>query len=407
MLLFDTLSGKKKKFRPLTGNTVRIYTCGPSVYDYSHIGNFRTYLVEDVLVRYLLYRGYKVKRVMNITDVEDKAIKAAKKKGISLKTLVKDKTRVFFADFDELGMLRPDIVANATEHVPQIGKLIQRICKRGFCKKEKDGIYFDVRKFGGYGNLRKLKSRKYLGVMRKDDYSKHGLWDFRLWKFWTKGDGKAVWQSPWGMGRPGWHIECSAIGMHYLGDSFDIHCGGTDNIFPHHDNEIAQSEAASGKKLANFWMHARHLTIGKKKMSKRLGNVYYVKQLQRLDVPPKCLRFYLISEKYRNRHDFTINEFRKRIKGCNRGREIIRKLRQLRAKGSGKVGSGIAEKLLVGFEDAMDNDLNTRLAFNRIFRQFDDIETLMKEKRLSGTDAKEILKAIERIDSVLGVFNRN
>jgi cysteinyl-tRNA synthetase len=207
MQLFDTLSRKKKEFKPL-GDTVRIYTCGPSVYDYSHIGNFRTYLFEDILVRYLKFKGFRIKRVMNITDVEDKSIKAAKEKGMTLRKLEKDKIKVFISDFDSLRMLRPDIVAKAAHHVPQMINLIKKICKKGYCKKEKDGIYFNVRKFK-YGNLylKHKKKMKYFGVARKDDYAKEGLWDFRLWKFWTKGDGKYFWKSPWGIGRPG----CAAV----------------------------------------------------------------------------------------------------------------------------------------------------------------------------------------------------
>src|SRR5208283_4388002 len=297
--LYDTLDGKKRRFKPLQGNTVRMYTCGPSVYAYSHIGNFRTYLFEDVLVRYLIFKGYKVKRIMNITDIEDKAIEAARKERKTLDALQKDKIRSFFADWRSLGMKKPDVVAKASRNVLYMEKLIRRICAKGYCKEEKDGIYFDVKKFKHYGDLRKLRNRSYLGMARNDDYAKEGLWDFRLWKRWTRNDGDVCYASSFGDGRPGWHIECSAMAMHYLGESFDIHCGGSDNIYPHHENEIAQSEAASGKRMANFWLHARHLTINKRKMSKRTGNVLYVSQLKKKGVPPGCLRFYLLSEKYR------------------------------------------------------------------------------------------------------------
>ncbi len=405
MRVFDTMEGSKREFKPLKGNMVRIYTCGPSVYDYSHIGNYRTYLFEDILIRYLKYQGYSVKRVMNITDVEDKAVLAARRKGFSLRKLEEEKIRKFFSDFKKLGMLMPDVVAKASDEVPYIIKLIQRICKKGYCRKDKDGIYFDVRKYS-YGKLR-LKGKgktEYLGVSRKDDYSKEGMWDFRLWKLWTKNDGKYVWKSPFGDGRPGWHIECSAIAMHHLGETIDIHCGGSDNIFPHHENEIAQSEAATGKIFSNFWMHARHLTIGKKKMSKRLGNVFYVDELEKKGVGARCLRFYLISEKYRSRHDFTITEFRKRTKSCKRIREFISKLRKVRGSGNETVGKKIAENLVSGFESAMDDDLNTKLAFRRIFSLCKGAEKELIGGRLSKSDAKLIIKALEKIDSVLNVF---
>ncbi len=402
--LFDTLSAKKRPFRPLKGNTVRIYTCGPSVYNYSHIGNFRTYLFEDLLVRYLIYKGYSVKRVMNITDIEDKAIDAAREEGLSLDALEKSKIKSFFSDFDSLGMRRPDIIAKASEHVPQMVTLIKKICSKGFCKEERDGIYFEVRKFRDYGALRHLSEPRYFGISENEDYSKEGLWDFRLWKRWAKGDGDIRYASPFGDGRPGWHIECSAMAMHHLGESFDIHCGGSDNIFPHHENEIAQSEAASGKRLANFWLHASHLTVGKLKMSKRTDNVLYVSQLRKVGVPPKCLRYYLISERYRSKLDFTISAFKARLCDCESVRKTIKKLHSLRSDGEDHRGRKIASELISGFESAMDDDLNTRLAFKRIFRMDDRINRLLDSKKLSTKDAKAILAAFERIDLVLGVF---
>jgi cysteinyl-tRNA synthetase len=405
MLLYDTLSRRKREFRPLEGRVVRIYTCGPSVYNYSHIGNFRTYLFEDILVRYLRYRGYQVKRVMNITDIEDKAIDEARKEGKSLESLQDDKIRAFFDDADSLGILRPDIVPRASDHVPEMVSLIRRICEKGYCMMEKDGIYFDVRKFRGYGRLRRLREPRYLGLARKDDYAREGLWDFRLWKYWTRSDGKAHWESPFGRGRPGWHIECSAMAMRYLGERFDIHCGGTDNIFPHHENEIAQSKAATGREPANFWMHARHLTVGKKKMSKRTGNVYYVKQLKKAGVPCNCLRFYLISERYRKTDDFTLRQFNVRIRRCNEVRTLVGRLEGMSRRGKpSRSGASIARRLIEGFESAMDDDLNTRLAFRRIFREAGRIRDLLSGRRLSGADATAILASLKRIDSVFGVF---
>ncbi len=408
MRLFDTFAGHRRKFAPLKGNTVRVYTCGPSVYAYSHIGNFRTYLFEDVLVRYLKYRGFGARRVMNITDVEDKAIAAARKEGVGLERLQKDRIRAFFSDWDGLGMLRPGVVARASEHVPQMIALIRRICRKGYCKSDKEGIYFDVRKFRDYGKLRHLKNPRYFGKASGDDYVKEGLWDFRLWKKWTRGDGRARWKSPFGDGRPGWHIECSAMSMHYLGESFDIHCGGSDNIYPHHENEIAQSCAATGKPLANFWLHSRHLTINKRKMSKRTGNMLYVKQLERMGVTPDCLRFYLISERYRSQMDFTMGKFRERIRLCNEARKTMGALEKLARRRDGEVhegrGRAIARRLLRGFEGAMDDDLNTKLAFRRIFRIMDGAKRMADEGKLTPADAKEIVRAVERVDGVLCVL---
>ncbi len=413
--LYDTLSRAKRPFRPLKGDTVRIYTCGPSVYSYSHIGNFRTYLFEDVLVRYLMFKGYSVKRVMNITDVEDKAIIAARKEGVTLAALQRDKARRFFADFMYLGMLRPDIVAKASGHVPDMIRLISRICRNGYCVAGGRGagngdVYFNVRKFRSYGRLRGLERRDYFGRARGDDYAKEGLWDFVLWKRWTRGDGSVRWHSPFGDGRPGWHIECSAMSMRYLGETFDIHCGGTDNIFPHHENELAQDTAATGKRPVNFWLHARHLTINRKKMSKRTGNVLYVRQLATEDIHPRCLRYYLISERYRSLLDFSWNEFRRRTCGCEQVAAVLSRLRRIGRRGGnpgpgdGRRGKAIARRLLDGFESAMDDDLNTKLAFRRIFAAMRDVEKLLREGKLSGSGARAICAAVGRIDSVLGVF---
>lgn len=402
--LYDTLSRTKRPFRPLRGNTVRIYTCGPSVYSYSHIGNFRTYLFEDVLVRYLRFKGYSVKRVMNITDVEDKAIIAARKEGVSLAALQRDKIRRFFADFDYLGMLRPDVVAKASEHVPDMIRLVARICRNGYCMKGNGGVYFNVRKFRDYGKLRNLRNRTYFGRARGDDYAKEGLWDFILWKGWTRGDGRTRWHSPFGDGRPGWHIECSAMSMRYLGETFDIHCGGMDNIFPHHENEIAQGYAATGRPPARFWLHAKHLTINRKKMSKRTGNVLYVTQLAKEDIHPKCLRFYLISERYRHPLDFTWAWFMKETCHCEHAEKIRAALRKVKGAGNGKRGQEIARRMLGAFEAAMDDDLNTKLAFRRIFSQFRSIDVLLKAGKLTANDAKAIVGAMEKINGVLGVF---
>jgi cysteinyl-tRNA synthetase len=403
--LYDTLSRKKKIFKPLKDNLVRIYTCGPSVYAYSHIGNFRTYLFEDILVRYLIYKGFRVKRVMNITDIEDKAIEAANMEGVSLCSLQRGKIRAFLRDFDNLGMMRPDIIAKASDHVPQMIKLIERICENGYCYKEKDCIFFQTRKFKKYGSLAHLRSPRYLGIMKKDDYSRVGIWDFHLWNAWSKSDGPAFWRSPFGKGRPGWHIECSAMSMHYLGESFDIHCGGTDNIFPHHENEIAQSESATGKRLANFWMHAKHLTIGKRKMSKRTGNVLYVRQLEKDEgIKPRCLRFYLLCEKYRHPLDFTLLQFKKEICDCERIRKLITQLKRIRIKGQAGLGKRLSNSLISSFEKYMDDDLDTKCALKAIFRIGNEIDFELRKKRLNKQDAKYLLKAFSRIDSVLGVF---
>ncbi|MFN7990563.1 MAG: cysteine--tRNA ligase [Candidatus Micrarchaeia archaeon] len=404
MRLYDTLRRAKREFLPLRGNTVRIYTCGPSVYSRSHIGNFRTYLFEDILVRYLEYRGYRVKRVMNITDVEDKAIEMARKEGKSLAGLEKDKIRSFFSDFHTLGMLKPQVVAMASDYIPWMIRLIRRICRNGYCIDRPEGVYFDTRRSEGYGSLLNMEKPAYLGTARCDDYSREGIYDFRLWKRWTRGDGAARWKSPFGDGRPGWHIECSAISKALLGIPFDIHCGGSDNIYPHHENEIAQSKAADGKVPARFWMHARHLTVGGKKMSKRTGSVFYVGELIGRGMDPRCLRFYLISERYRKPLDFTIRRFERKVCDCHSTSGMISSLMKVRRAGDGKRGARIAQRILEGFEGAMDDDLNTALAFRKIFAQMGEAGRLLKQEKLTREDAVQIIRAIRKADSVLGVF---
>ncbi len=395
MKLYDWLDKKKKI---LGKKSVRIYTCGPSVYDYSHIGNFRAHLYEDVLVRYLKYRGIRVRRVMNITDVEDKAIKRANKLGITVWQLEKDKIRQFWKDYDALGMLRPDVVAMASSEIPAMIRLINRICKKGYCFREKDGIYFNVRKFKKYGKLLG-KRMKYAGIKRKDDYAREEKYDFRLWKFRSRSDRRYSWDSPFGRGRPGWHIECSAIVMHHLGEQIDIHCGGWDNIFPHHENEIAQTESATGKRMSEFWLYCRHLTLNKRKMSKRTGNVLFVKDLKNEGILPKSLRSFLLSERYRSKLDFSKEEFKKRDVQCQEFREFYKSLKKIRRKGSGECGKKLAGKIILDFEKAMDDDLDTRKVFRNLFRA-----SKTDLSKLSKNDAKEMVKAIEKIDNVLRIL---
>lgn len=404
MLIYDSYTKKKRKFTPLKGNTARIYTCGPSVYNYSHIGNFRTYVFEDVLVRYIRYSGYGIKRVMNITDIEDKAINAANKEGLTLKQAQKNKIDEFFREWDLLGLERPEVVAKASGHIPQIEKFIQKICRNRYCITDKYGIYFDIRKFREYGALGHNKKMEYFGKASGDDYSKIGKWDFWLWRFWSPSDGKIGWKSGFGYGRPGWHIECSAISTYYLGKRFDIHCGGSDNVYPHHENEIAQNFAAYGIMPANFWMHSRHLTINKKKMSKRLGNVFYVSQLMKMGIRPRQLRLFLLSKRYRSKQDFSTGAARDHAKKLNCMLAIIARLAAISNGQHMPKKPFLGKKLIRGFETAMDNDLDTGLALRRIMRILEKADRLVLEKKMKAEEAAGILDGIRKIDTVLGIF---
>ncbi|MDH4257816.1 MAG: cysteine--tRNA ligase, partial [Candidatus Aminicenantes bacterium] len=302
---FNTLSGKLEPFHPLKKGEVKLYTCGPTVYDHAHIGNFRAYAFEDLLKRFLVFMGYKVTHVMNITDVDDKTIKGAHSEGISLQEYTKKYIDSFFKDIDTLRMARADHYPRATEHIPEMIQMIKGLMEKGYAYAKDGSIYFSIAKFPNYGRLSKinLKELKPGERVELDEYEKDNIIDFALWKH--KKEGEPFWETEVGPGRPGWHIECSVMSSKYLGETFDIHCGGTDNIFPHHENEIAQSEAYFGKKFVNYWLHCRHLIVDGEKMSKSLGNQYTLRDLLDKNIDPLVLRFLLISTHYRKMLNFT------------------------------------------------------------------------------------------------------
>lgn len=271
---YNTLSGRLEEFIPLEPGQVKLYTCGPTVYDYAHIGNYRAYVFEDLLKRFLLAKGYRVTHVMNITDVDDKTIRGAREKNLSLAEYTQMYIEAFFEDIDTLKILRADYYPRATQHIPDMVKMIKGLLVKGFAYEKDGSIYFDVSKFPKYGQLSKIKVSELKSGVRidADEYTKENVHDFALWK--KQKEGEPFWETELGRGRPGWHIECSVMSSKYLGETFDIHCGGVDNIFPHHENEIAQSEAYTGKKFVNYWLHCHHLIVDGEKMSKSKGNFY-------------------------------------------------------------------------------------------------------------------------------------
>ena len=307
---YNTLSGQIEEFIPLEPGQVKMYTCGPTVYDYAHIGNFRAYVFEDLLKRFLLAMGFKVTHVMNITDVDDKTIRGAKAKNLSLEEYTKIYTEAFFEDIDTLKILRADYYPRATQHIPDVVKMIKGLMARGYAYEKDGSIYFDVSKFPNYGQLAKIKiSELKTGVrIDADEYSKDSVQDFALWK--KRKEGEPYWETELGPGRPGWHIECSVMSTKYLGETFDIHCGGVDNIFPHHENEIAQSEAYTGKKFVNYWLHCHHLIVEGEKMSKSKGNFYTLRDLTSRGVDPLDLRYLLLATHYRKMLNFTFDGLR-------------------------------------------------------------------------------------------------
>lgn len=308
MKLYNFLSRKIEEFRPI-GKTVGLYTCGPTVYDYVHIGNWRTFIFEDILKRALLFNGYEVKHIMNITDIDDKVIKASRDQGIGYRELGNKYTKAFFEDLEKLNIIKADEYPKATEHITSIIQIIKVLLKKGFAYVKDGSIYFSISKFATYGKLSgaNIKGIKPGARVDVDEYDKESPVDFALWKRSTKQakEKKEAFDSPWGIGRPGWHIECSAMSMKYLGNKLDIHTGGVDLLFPHHENEIAQSEVATGKKFVNFWLEGEHLLVEGQKMAKSLGNIFTLSEIAKRGVESLSLRYLFLTAHYRSKLNFT------------------------------------------------------------------------------------------------------
>ena len=306
--LYNTLTRKKEIFKPLSSESVTLYTCGPTVYNNAHIGNLRTYIFEDLLRRVLIFFEYSVDQVMNITDVDDKTIKGAIEANCSLEAFTKKYKDQFFADLESLSILKAEKYPEATKFIPEMIVLIQSLIEKGYAYERKGNVFFKLEKFEDYGSLAHLGSvdlKQGASNRLSDEYDKDGISDFVLWKALDEErDGKLFWPSPWGNGRPGWHTECSAMALSLLGETIDIHCGGVDNIFPHHENEIAQAKACTGKHFVNYWLHAEHLLVEGKKMSKSLGNFYTLSDLVEQGFTPREVRMILLQTHYRTQLDF-------------------------------------------------------------------------------------------------------
>jgi cysteinyl-tRNA synthetase len=403
--LFNTFTRRKEVFKPIENNKVGMYTCGPSVYTYPHIGNYRTYLFEDVLKRYLLYKGYKVKHVMNITDVEDKMIRAAKKEKKLLTKITNFYTKVFFRESKKLCIIPADFYPRATQHVREMVELIKKLIKKGYAYKWNDGnIYFGISKFKGYGRLSHLKVTKKMQNRRltRDDYYKWEAGDFILWKSRSKSDGDILWITELGNGRPGWSIECSAMSMRYLGKHFDIHTGGIDNMFSHHENEIAQSEGSTGKKFVNYWIHSKHLMVDGKKMSKSFGNFYTLEDLLKMGFNSNAIRYVLISTHYRKRLDFTFKKMRVASYEIRQYYRSMKKIKELKNGKHNQEIPALIKEVIGTFEKSMDDDLNTAKAIEMYFSFIKKLNNLAKKKNLDEANKKEIMHVVKRINSVLG-----
>jgi len=403
--LFNTLGRRLEEFIPLQEGVVKIYTCGPTVYDYAHIGNFRTFVFQDLLRRYLKYKGYSVFQVQNLTDVDDKTIRAAREQGVSLREYTDRYIEAYFQDIDTLGIERAEVYPRATEHIPEMVSLIKKLLEKGFAYFSEGSVYYRVSAFKEYG---KLSGIKIAGLraerVKSDEYSKEEARDFALWKAWDEEDGDVFWVTELGKGRPGWHIECSAMSMKYLGETFDIHSGGVDLIFPHHENEIAQSEAVTGKPLARYWVHCEHLLVNGQKMAKSLGNYFTLRDLLAKGYTPAAIRFLLLSAHYRDRLNFT-------FEGLMHAENTVRRLQEFNLRLSTAKPSSSEDKLAESvkeyrrrFEEAMDNDLNTPAALAVFFEFMREVNKALDEDRASQRDLDMCRAFLNSFNSIFNVI---
>jgi len=406
LMFFNTMSRALEVFRPMDNKHVRMYTCGPTVYAPSHIGNFRAYVFEDILRRYLKYKGYRVMQVMNLTDIDDKTIRDSQAAGVSLVEHTRKFKDMFFEDIDRLNIERAEIYPEATAHIPEMVALVQKLLEKGHAYHSGASIYFKISTFPTYGALShmQIEGLKAGARVDSDEYEKETASDFALWKGWSERDGDIYWEAPFGKGRPGWHIECSAMSMKYLGEQFDIHTGGVDNIFPHHENEIAQSEGATGHKFVNYWLHNAHLLVESRKMAKSEGNFFVIEDLVRQGHNPIAIRYLLMSTHYRQQLNFTMEALEASKAAVTRLRDFRSNVESARnGPDSGAVKDAIT-KAVQSFEDAMDDDLNISPALAAVFDFVREINAVVAELGLSEDDKSAVLKTTQRFDSVLGVI---
>jgi len=399
----NTTSRKLEELVPIKPGRVGLYTCGPTVYDTAHIGNLRTFLFEDLLKRYLIYKGLQVHHIMNITDVDDRTIAKVNREGRSLSEITNYYADKFFTDLDKLGILPADSYPRATEYVSEMIAGIERLIEKGHAYITDDGsVFFSVSSFPDYGQLAHLEvDQLRLGErVASDDYEKEEIRDFVLWKAFKPEDGAVKWESPWGWGRPGWHMECSIMSTEFLGEHFDIHCGGVDNIFPHHENEIAQSKCLYDTPFVNLWMHSEHLIVDGRKMSKSEGNFYTLDDLLEQGLAPDAIRYCLLSTHYRQKLNFTVERVRDAQKAINRLRELVRRLEAVNQHNWGRSPAAPDDTLV----SALDDDLNIAGALGAIFSWAKELFAHLDDGALSGLGAQEALSALKKYDQLLGVI---
>jgi len=403
--LYNSLSNDEEEFHPMEEGVVRFYTCGPTVYNYAHVGNFRTFVFQDMLRRYLRYRNYQITHVMNITDVDDKTIQNAREQGMSLKDYTAKYTEAFLEDSQTLRIEAPDIMPRATEHIPEMVQLIRTLEDKGYTYRKDGSIYFSISHFKEYG---KLSNADFSGAQSgarvdTDKYDKENARDFVLWK--APKEGEDSWDTEIGPGRPGWHIECSAMSMKYLGETFDIHCGGADLVFPHHENEIAQSECATGKPFVRYWIHPEFLIVEGEKMSKSLGNFHTLRDLLAQGHSPESIRYLLLSVHYRKQLNFTADGLKQAQASIQRLEDFLIRAKEF-AK-SEEPSSGFkaeVEKARDHFIEAMDNDLNTSAALAVLFEFVRYSYQQDTRNALTSGDGQIAIEFIHEVDEVFNIL---
>ena len=410
--LFNTLTREKELFVPLVPGEVRMYSCGPTVYNQPHIGNLRTFVWSDLLRRYLAWRGYRVTQIMNITDVEDKIIRNANAAGQDIRTYTAPFIEGFHISLRELRVRPADDYPRATEYIPQMVRLVERLNGRGHTYVVDGSTYFRVRTFPQYGKLSRIEvdvSSDYSRV-ESDEYDKENARDFVLWK--AKKEGEPSWPAPIGEGRPGWHLECSAMSMELLGETFDIHTGAVDLIFPHHENEIAQSEGATGKPFVRYWIHGEHLNIDQQKMSKSLGNIYTLAEIEEMGYDPLPLRYALLSVPHRTKLNFTLQSLDDARQALGRIESFLLRLDDVSrsaphdAAHADDEADALIGRFLSDFQQAMDDDLNTAGALGALFTLIRDANTAIDAGSISAGDAAGIREALMKVDPVLDIYPR-
>lgn len=407
---YNSLTRQKEEFKPMNGNDVGMYSCGPTVYNYAHIGNFRAYIFSDLVRRVLEDYGYNVKLVMNLTDVDDKTIKNSKENHISLNEYTKKYKEAFFEDIKTLRIKPATVNPSATEHIKEMIDIIKLLEKNGHTYEADGSIYFKISTFPEYGELANLDKQELKegasGRVSSDEYDKENASDFVLWKAYTEEDGDVYWDSPFGKGRPGWHIECSAMSCKYLGKHFDIHTGGVDNKFPHHENEIAQNEAAFNEKFVNYWLHCEHLIVDGEKMSKSKGNFYTLRDLLNKGLSAEAIRYSLMNSHYRKQLNFTIEGINQSQSAIDRVNDLIFRLKDItKTDADDSAVMKELEEANKNFFESIYDDLNVSEALGILFSFIKSINISFDSINVSSRDA--IIKFIERVNNIINCFNMN